>query len=81
MKSLLIVLEVVEHHGDDKSPCGLCKKPVAVLYKVRTEEGGMLTLCRSDLHRVLTMQSQTRKTVAEAEPLFAGGNGNSRVKG
>jgi hypothetical protein len=51
---------------------------VVVLYKVRLEEGGILTLCRSDLHRVLSMKAQTRKTLEQAEPLFADGNDRPR---
>lgn len=78
MPPLLIIDQVIEHEDDEKSPCGLCKKPVAVLYKVRLAEGGILTLCRSDLHRVLAMKAQTQKAAEEAEPLFAGSNDRVR---
>lgn len=78
MTPLLSILHVIEHADDQKSPCSLCKKPVAVLYKVRLEEGGILTLCRSDLHRVLAMKAQTQKAAEEAEPLFAGSNDRAR---
>ncbi len=77
-KYLLIIKSMFEYGDDDKHPCGLCKKPVSVLYEIQLEEGGILTVCRSDLHRVLSMKAQTQEAVAQAEPLFAGSNDRVR---
>lgn len=75
---LLSIDEVMKFDDASKHPCDLCQKPLVLLYRISLDEGGTLVVCRSDLHRIITMKAQTRKASDRAEPLFAGSN--DRVK-